>query len=333
MQRLLLIYNPQSSQYVRVKDEVISRASKLNGYLIGKFAIKKVPFEENVKDLKKVLQDGDIAIAAGGDATAAVAANAILESKKDVTLGVLPYGNFNDLARTLGTMKYEDIFEGQKGLFAGPAEPGKASMSAARPWRRAERTQPKKSHFARLYPLDIVVDGKHWRYATCYVTAGMTAEAVELFDEPKFRKYMQKGHKSSWRSYLKLAGWYFKNRHKKVFLPPFTLNGKPTKKGISDYCALSGKSMCRVMKGGDDYLKPKVFRSENCRLINFWRLFKLMAISILKRTPGAETKEDLIEFLEPATVELQAEGEYKKFQNVSKILIKKPDQHIKIIHK
>lgn len=301
MQRLLLIYNPHSSQYVRVKDEVISRINNLNGYLIGKFTIKKVSFEENVKNLKKVLQDGDIAIAAGGDATAAVAANAILESKKDVTLGVLPYGNFNDLARTLGTMKYDDDFLKQK--------------------------------VKKLYPLDIIVDGKHWRYATCYVTAGMTAEAVELFDEPKFRKYMQKGHKSSWRSYLKLAEWYFKNRRKKVFLPPFTLNGKPTKKGISDYCALSGKSMCRVMKGGDDYLKPKVFRSENCRLVNFWRLFKLMTISILKRVPGTETKEDLIEFLAPATVELQAEGEYKTFQNVTKILVKKPDQYIKVIHK
>jgi len=301
MQRLLLIYNPHSSQYVRVKDEVISRINNLNGYLIGKFTIKKVSFEENVKNLKKVLQDGDIAIAAGGDATAAVAANAILESKKDVTLGVLPYGNFNDLARTLGTMKYDDDFLKQK--------------------------------VKKLYPLDIIVDGKHWRYATCYVTAGMTAESVELFDEPKFRKYMQKGHKSSWRSYLKLAEWYFKNRRKKVFLPPFTLNGKPTKKGISDYCALSGKSMCRVMKGGDDYLKPKVFRSENCRLVNFWRLFKLMAISILKRVPGTETKEDFIEFLAPATVELQAEGEYKTFQNVTKILVKKPDQYIKVIHK
>ena len=305
MQRLLLVYNPHSSNYVRVKDEVISRASKIKGYMIGKFTIKKAPFEENVKALKKVLRDGDIVIAAGGDATAAVTANAILESKKDVTLGVLPYGNFNDLARTLGTMKYNDIFGDQNRLFEGSI---------------------------KLYPLDIIVDGKHWRYATCYVTAGMTAEAVELFDEPKFRKYMQKGHKSSWRSYLKLAEWYFKNRHKKVFIPPFTLNGKPTKKGISDYCALSGRSMCRVMKGGDDYLKPKVFRSENCRLINFWRLAKLMTISIFKRTPGTETTSDLLEFLEPATIELQAEGEYKIFRNVKTILIKKPDQYIKVIH-
>lgn len=303
MQRILLVYNPHSSQYLRVKDEVISRVTKIKGCLVGKFAIKKAPFEENVKALKKVLQDGDFAIAAGGDATAAVAANAIMESKKDVVLGVLPYGNFNDLARTLGTMKYGDLF------------PRKANS------------------IRRLYPLDIIVDGKHWRYATCYVTAGMTAEAVELFDEPKFRAYMQKGHKSSWRSYVKLAEWYFKNRHKKVFLPSFTINGQPVKSGVSDYCALSGRSMCRVMKGGDDYLDPKVFRSEVCRLINFWRLIKLMAISIIKRTPGTTTEGDLLEFLEPATVELQAEGEYKIFQNAKTILVKKPAEYIKVVHK
>ena len=87
------------------------------------------------------------------------------------------------------------------------------------------------------------------------------------------------------------------------------------------------------MKGGEDYLKPKVFRSENCRLINFWRLAKLMTISIFKRTPGTETTSDLLEFLEPATIELQAEGEYKIFQDVKTILVKKPDQYIKVIHK
>ena len=301
MQRLVLIYNPHSSQYVHVRDEVISRAIAIKGRLICKFAIKKAPFEENVKSLKRILQDKDIAIALGGDATAAVAANAILESGKDVVLGVLPYGNFNDLARTLGTMKYEDVFDNK--------------------------------NIKKLYPLDIIVDDKHWRYATCYVTIGMTAEAVRIFDEPKFRSYMQKGHKSSWRSYLKLAEWYFRNRHKKVFIPPFKLNGNEAKKGVSDYCALSGKSMCRVMRGGDDYLKPKSFRSENCRLINFWRLFKLMATSILVRTPGTETTGDILEFLEPATVDLQAEGEYKTFSGIKKITVKKPNSYLKVIHK
>ena len=131
----MVVYNPNSSQYVHVGKEVLDLLPKLKGGMVGKFEIKKAPFEENVKALKMVLKNGDMVIAAGGDATAAVTANAILESKKDVVLGVLPYGNFNDLARTLGIMKYEDLMRNLKSV-------------------------------EKLYPLEIVVDGKHWSYAT-----------------------------------------------------------------------------------------------------------------------------------------------------------------------
>ncbi|MBQ9017451.1 hypothetical protein IJ118_00015 [Candidatus Saccharibacteria bacterium] len=312
MQHVLVVYNPNSSQYIHVREDFFPHLPKLKSTIVGKFTIKKAPFEDNVSHLKKVLENGQIVIAAGGDATAAVVVNAALESDKDVTIGVLPYGNFNDLARTLGTMKKEDILDYIQ---------------------RGGNTRQDSSHVAKLYPLDIIVDGKHWRYASCYLTAGMTAESVELFDEPKFRKSMQKGHKSSWRSYLALAKWYFKNRHKKVFLPEFTLNNHPTQKNISDYCALSGRSMCRVMKGGDDYLKPTVFRSENCRLTSFPRLVSLMMRSIFYRTPGTETTRDVLVFKNPATVELQAEGEYKTFQGIREIIVEKPDKYIKVIHK
>ena len=336
MKRLIVVYNPNSSQYVHAEAEVLSRIRTIKGCTIGKFAIEKTTFEANVQSLKKLIRDGDTVIAVGGDATAAITANAILESKKDVTLGVLPYGNFNDLARTLGTMSYEAIFGEQNRLFEGPPEPGKARMSAPRPWRRAEATQPEKSHFVqprKLYPLDIIIDGKHWRYATCYVTIGMTAEAVALFDDPKIRAKMQKGHKSSWRSYLQLANWYFKHRHKKQFIPEFSLNGKPMHKKTSDYAAVNGKSMSRVMKGGDDYLKPLTFRSETEHTTSFPRLFMLMAKSILYRTPGKDTKGDTLEFAHPSTVAVQAEGEYYTFKDVKRIEIRKPDQFIKVIHK
>lgn len=302
MQRLIVVYNPNSSQYVHVRDEVLTQLSRLEGVMVGKFAIKKAPFDDNLKELKKVLKNGDLVIAAGGDATAAVAANAILESGKDITFAALPYGNFNDLAHTLGTMRFEDIFEG------------------------ADGTQ-------KLYPLDVIVDGEHWRYATCYVTMGMTAEAVELFDEPKIRKKMQKGHRSSWRSYLQLAKWYFKNRHKKIFIPKFKLNGELYGRRISDYVAVNGRFVSRVMKGRDDYLNPKNFQSEVEKITSFPRLFMFMAKSIMSRVPGNKTNGDLIEFLEPATVELQAEGEYKIFKNIHKIEIKKSEKYLEVIHK
>lgn len=300
MQRLILVYNPRSSRFVDVEKEVISHLRTLKGYTIGKYEVKPTNLEDNIATLSKLLKDDDLVLSAGGDATGIIASNGILKSGKDATLAVLPYGNFNDLARTLGTMKFDDIF--------------------ARPSAK------------KLYPLEILIDGKFYRYATCYVTIGMTAEACELFDEPKFRKEMQKGHKSSWRSYLALVKWYFKNRHKKQFIPDFKLNGKPQHKKTSDYAAVSGRSMCRVMKGGDDYLDPHRFRSMTDRLTNFWRLTKLMVAAILVRTPGTETTGDLLEFTKPATVELQAEGEYQVFKDIRTIEIKKGAKCLKVIH-
>ena len=301
MQRLLIVYNPRSSRFIDVEKEVLNKAKKLKGYMVGKYEVEPTDVDKNAAKFSKLIKDGDLVLAAGGDATGIIASNGIIKSGKDATLAVLPYGNFNDLARTLGTKTFEDVFE-------------------------------KENKVKNLYPLEIYVDGKFFRYATCYVTIGMTAEVCEIFDEPKFRKKMQKGSKSSWRSYIALSKWYFKNRHKRVFIPPFTINGKPAEKKASDYCALSGKSMCRVMKGGDDYLKPKVFRSMNRKLTSFPRLFVLMLKAIFVRTPGEDTTGDVLEFLEPATVELQAEGEYRVFKDIKKIEIKKGDKCLKVVH-
>lgn len=303
MKRLFIVYNPRSSRFLDVKKEVIDKTKSLKGYMVGKYEVEPTDVDENAKNLAKILKDGDLVLSAGGDATASISANGILRSNKDVTLAVLPYGNFNDLARTLGAKKFEDL-------------------------NMYRRQGPSSS---KLYPLEIHIDGKFFRYATCYVTIGMTAEACELFDEPRFRKSMQKGHKSSWRSYLALVKWYFKNRHKKQFIPDFKLNGKLQHKKTSDYAAVSGRSMCRVMKGGEDYHDPIVFRSMTDRLTNFWRLFKLMVKSILIRTPGTETKGDKLEFIKPSTVELQAEGEYRTFENIKTIEIKKGKKCLKVI--
>lgn len=318
MPRLILIYNPNSTNYRRVKKEILDRKFQLfpNYDLSKEYTIKKIGFAQNVKNLTKELKDGDFCLALGGDATAAIVANAILKSKKDATLAVLPYGNFNDLARTLGTMRLTDVNLALNALSEGVRS------------RKGTSARTRK-----FYPLEICIDGEFWRYATCYVTIGMTARAVELFDEPKFRKYMKKGHKSSWRSYLALAKWYFKNRHTRDFLPEFTLNGKPTKKRASDYAAVNGRSMCRVMRGGSDYLRPYIFRSENLKTISFPHLFALMAQSILFRTPGTDTRGDILEFKHPAEVELQAEGEYQVFQNVKKIEVKKGANSFKVITK
>ena len=300
MKRLILIYNPRSSRYLDVKKDVLSKVADLKSCMVGKYEVKKTSIDENVKDLAKVLDDGDLVVAAGGDATGVIAVNGIMKSGKDVTLAVLPYGNFNDLARTLGTRNFEDVLRG--------------------------KTETKK-----LYPLEIIVDGEFWRHASCYVTMGMTAEAVKLYDSPAMRKQLKAKFGRAVGSYTGLAGWYFKNRRKKRFLPEFALNGVPQDRRTSDYAAVNGRSMARVMKGGDDWTEPKRFRSETDRLTSFWRLLKLMSKSILVRVPGKETTGDVLEFVQPGRVEIQAEGESRVFEGVSKIEIRKAGKWLKVI--
>lgn len=311
MQRILVIYNKRSSQYEDVRREVLEPMREISGALVGKYEVERTNVDDNADKLARILRDEDIIVAAGGDATGAIAVNGAIKAGKDVRLVILPYGNFNDLARTLKIKKLSDAI----------------NVSGRRKGILAEGAVEKK-----LYPLEIIVDGKKFRDASCYVTIGMTAEAVEIFDEPKVRK----GLKTNWGrkvgSYLHLMGWYFRNRSKREFLPEgFRLNGVEQRKKTSDYAAVNGGSMARVMKGGDDWEKPVIFRSETERTVKLWPLVKLMTKSIFARVPGKETRGDVLEFDKPCEVEIQAEGEYRKFENTTRIEVKKSQKFVRVI--
>ncbi len=298
MQRLIIVYNPRSSKFGQVEKDVLSKARALKGFVIGKYEIKPIGVDKNAAALAKILRDGDIVVSAGGDGTSTVTFNAIMAFSGNVKYGVLGYGNFNDLAKTFRTKSLEQILE----------------------------TKPVK-----VWPLEAIVDGKRWRYAIGYITMGLFAEATEVFDEKKTRKKLQGGKKTPVFSWKVLAKWYFKNKNTKVFMPKFKLNGKIMSKKVTDYVAINGRSMAGVMKGRDWYLDKKVFQSETAKLGSFLKLFLLMAKSILYKVPGKEVKEDMLEFLEPGVVEIQAEGEYVKLKNVKKIEVRKAEKCLNIV--
>ena len=182
-----------------------------------------------------------------------------------------------------------------------------------------------------FYPLEILVNDKHFRYATCYVTIGMTAEAVKIYDQPRMRRILKKQTGRTIGSYTNLAKWYFKNRKKKRFMPEFKLNGVLQDSKTSDYAAMNGRFMARVMKGGEDYKNPRIFRSETDRLASVFRLFRLMCKSIFVRVPGSETSGDKLEFVDSGTMTIQAEGENKVFDDIEKIEIKKGEKCLKVL--
>ncbi len=308
MRRIVIVCNPRSSRYARVRREVLDFLMNPNflrekygitGVTIFRYEVEPTNVDDNAMKLSKLLHDDDLVLSVGGDATGVIGLNAVMHSGKDAILAALPYGNFNDLARTLGIKKLDDVF---------------------------------KAETKKLYPLDVIVNDEHFRYASCYVTVGMMAEAVELFDSKKVRTGLRKKKNRAVRSYFELAKWYFCHRHKKVFLPDFKLNGDALFHKRSDYIAVNGKSLARVIRGRRNAFQPDVFARKIGKLTSFVRLVWFMAKGMLCRISGEEVlREDTIEFIEPANVEIQAEGEYKKFENLKKIQIKKSKDFIKVI--
>ena len=293
--RLVLVYNPRSSGFKTVQSEVIAPLRQKRNLSLLKFTVEPTNVDANATKLARVLEDDDLVLVAGGDGTATIALNGVMLARKTVRLAVLGYGNFNDFARTLGGYDFAYV---EKQLFR------------------------KAAPVTTLYPLDIRVNGKHWRYAASYLTLGLFAESTQVFDEPEVRHFLQKHGKNLVFSVAMLARWYFRNRRRE-FVANGRINGQKLPAGTTDVMAVNSKSVAKVMRGGNLSGEPTAFWLSTARLGSFWRLVKFMASSILHRLPGASVETLRLEFDHASSVELQAEGEYQKLTGVKTIEIAK----------
>lgn len=305
MKRLFIVYNPRSSHYEQVKTDIIDRLKGLKGVMVGKFEVAATNVDDNARRLAKVLSSGDLVIAAGGDGTANIAVNGIMLSRaQNVKFGVIGYGNFNDVARTFGNLKLDDILRG---------------------------------HVKRVYPLECKINGKHWRFGMCYFTLGMFAEACACFDAPKTRKTLRKGGRKTIYSLMILVGWWFKN-HRRKFLPESFHIGDSSEdfaecKKVSDYMAVNGRTVAKIMKGSDWFLKDGSFLSMTGQMTKFTKLVPMMLKSVFKRIPGTESDYDCIVFPESTKVMIQAEGEYKMISGVRTVEISKVGKPLLVVTK
>lgn len=282
MKRLVVVYNPRSTKQAVMREQALDELRGLRGYLVGKFEVKKASLEQNAKDLAKILTDGDLVLAIGGDGTTTMALNAVMQSGKVATLSALAYGNFNDLGAIMG------VQGGVKEVV-----------------RRYEAGEAKS-----VYPLEVKIDGKHWRYALGYVTVGMLAASTTVFEEPKVREKLKTGKTGRFFSIWTLKKWYFRHRREQT-LPDFELNGQKMT-GVTDYLAVNGPQVGGVMKGGNWYLEAGKFASRAKRLRWLFGLLKFMFRSMTKGMPLAETEGDVLEFEKPTEVMIQGEGEFAK---------------------
>lgn len=295
-QRVIIVHNPRSSQAGRVEREMIDPARKLKGCVVGRYAVQATNVSANAKRLAKLLTDGDLVVSAGGDGTATIAMNGAMLSGRKVALAVLPYGNFNDMARTF---RVKDLKQ---------AVNGKA---------------------VEVWPLEVMVNGKHWRYAMCYATAGMCAESAEIFDGARVRSGLQSGRGGLVFSLFELFKWWLKNRKRK-FLGDFKLNGRKVQ-GMTDYFAVNGRYMAKVMEMPKSYQKAESFQSAAVKMSGLFAAIGFVGRAMMGRAKLVETDGDCLEFEKPRKVEIQAEGEYEKFEEVAKIEVRKAKRSIQVV--
>lgn len=285
-----------------MRERALDELRGIGGYLVGKYEVKKASLEQNAKNLAKILMDGDLVISIGGDGTATMALNAVMQSGKAVTLSELAFGNFNDLSAMIG------VQGGVKEVV-----------------RKYEAGETKA-----VYPLEVKIDGEHWRYALGYVTVGMFAASTTVFEEPKVREKLKTGKTGRFFSIRTLARWYFRHRREQI-LPDFELNGQKMT-GMTDYLAVNGPQVGGVMKGGDWYLEPNKFGSGVVRLRGLFGLLKFMLRSMTKGIPMMETEGDEMKFAEETEVMIQGEGEFAKVKG-KKIEVRKAGSAINVLPK
>lgn len=304
MKKILLVYNPQASNAAVVEDEVLTQTRALRGYLVGKYKVQKTDFKANVAEIVPMIGDGDLVVAVGGDGTANLALNAMAQSGMNAVFAVLGYGNFNDMAGMLGMARLDEVVE-----------------------------RYEKGEVLKVHPLEVKVNGEVWRYALCYISAGLLAEATTLMENAKTRKKLTtKSGRVTWLAWWWAVKWYLKN-HRRRFLMQGKLNGWEFGSEMTDYLAVNGPTLARVIRGGNYWRDEKRFGSAIKGLGKFWKMvgFGLRSINRRKGLDLTVSEGDRVEFGEGAAIGLQVEGEYEKMDDVRTIEVKKTIKALKIV--
>ena len=282
--RVILVCNRKSTGYKRVEKEVVTTLREFilqqKGITFLRFDVESPTLEENAKRLANLIGDGDVVLVAGGDGTAGIGVNGIMQSGKDAKFYVIPYGNFNDIIQILRSNSGKKVF-----------------------------------------PIEALIDGKHFRYALAYFTVGMMAESTKIFDDEKVRRKLRKSKFNLIFSLKTLLMWFFVNRKKDYI----TIDGQK----YSDILVVNGKNVARLMKGGDYYLGENFLYTEQ-RLNNLFAMVFFMLQAMFSGIPGKKLKNKTIHFEEKQRIFIQSEGEYKDLV-VQEISFSKSDKTIEIL--
>lgn len=295
--RVVVIYNQCSSRAHEVDQQVLKHLHQLFPGGVIEYQIKQTHFEDNVTQIAKILKEGDFVVAAGGDGTAIIAANGILNTNfKHVSIGFLGFGNFNDVAGTFSRKKtIHDIIAGYQ-------------------------------HTVDVYPLEIKVNDKHFRYAVLYTTFGLLAGAANEFEDKGKRRKLQNGGAHFLPSLFALLPYYLRTKGKN-YLPASDLSDKK----LTDYIAINGPRMAKVFRTNAELYRTPRFHQTTLNVARFICTSPFVIKSFFGHMPGTQKESDSFKLIKPEDIEVQTDGEYRLLKQVRRIEITKPHKHLNVV--
>lgn len=294
--RLVVVQNPNSTGAARATDEVIKPLYE-NSVDFTLIETQHSDTEANIADMRRLFQSGDTIIVAGGDGTKMQAMNAVLREQLTGTqLGLLPYGNYNDLAD-----KHLGVSEIINQRYAT----------------------------SQLNPMTVDVDGEYYRHAPSYLTLGFTALAASRFSSEDTREMIEHIplHLRKLGNFAQLASSYFQLRSEK--LPPFhTSESDIVRMAVSDILLLNSKRAGGIIRSHPDYAREDFFGYHEANVANIVASLPFGLSALAGHAIADPRRETRITFERPSTVPLQSEGEFMELHDVSEIFVYKNPKDI-----
>lgn len=300
--RLLVIHSPKSTNSAVYKKKVLPVLRELE-YELCEFPLIDMPYFEACEYVKQNILPGDIVLAAGGDGVTNVALDAAMQSGKDVSLAVLPLGNFNDFSHSLN------------GNIASPAD-------------------ILKSQTIDFHPLDLIVNDQHRLYAGQYITFGISAKLTDFLNSSAARKLRRKlrGSKMLFGAicalnYKRIIGRLGRNT---LAVPEFTRHAKANTS--NDVGFMIGPI------GG--YFQPKA-GSFHLKADTFWYHYATLSGKAIrdipylaswfgKHLPGEVSTGEKLIFNNATTLHIQVGGDKLTLKDVKKIECRRAKHSIKV---
>ena len=292
--RLVIVYDKRIARKNEVRDEVLNRALRLPGWTIAKYEVWSADVNTNIMQLAQILLAGDLVIAAGNESTAHIALNGCILAQKNVTLGVLGYGTYNDMAKSLGAENLKQIIEAYSGYLGG--------------FKGLTESAPRVREF---WPLQVLVNGQHLRFCGSYFSTGMSACIIPGKTSKMFK-------------------WWRKNKNAE-YLPEFTLNNVSVDPGATDYMAVNSKMVLGKFKNDRYFARQERFLSYARNFRSFNNALDFYVKGKMTQIPGDESADDVVRFTAPATITLQTDGVRQKLAGVQQIEVRKARSPMRVV--